>query len=266
MCYTSFVIIYHFKEKTKINMLIYLVEDTGDLFTMYSFESRVRYSETDYNKNMTPSSIINYFQDCSNFQSEDLGVGIKYLQQKQRAWILCSWQLEINRFPHIDEKITIGTWPYLFKGMYGYRNFIMYDEQNNVVAVANTIWALMDTKAQRPAKILESDTLAYVLEPAYAMEYVERKLPIPDELVTYPSFIVSPSCLDMFHHVNNGQYIRIAQDYLPSDFIPHQVCADYRKSALLGDTLYPLLHIETDCITVALTNQEQQPYAIIRFK
>lgn len=233
---------------------------------MYSFQSRVRYSETDYNNLMTPTSIINYFQDCSNFQSEDLGVGNAYLHQKQRAWILCSWQLEIYRYPHLDEQITIATWPYAFKGMYGYRNFMIWDEQQKVVAVANTIWALMDTKLQRPTRIQDSDTLAYVLEPAYDMKYVDRKLPIPKDLIEYPPFTVTTSCLDMFHHVNNGQYIRIAQDYITSDFEIHQVCADYRKSAHLGDILYPYLHIENDCITVVLSNEEQLPYAILRFK
>ena len=233
---------------------------------MYSFESRVRYSETDYNNLMTPASIINYFQDCSNFHSEDVGVGIAYLNQRQRAWILCSWQLEIKRFPRIDETIKVGTWPYLFKGMYGHRNFIMYDHENNVVAVANTIWALMDTKTQRPTKVLESDICAYVLEPAYDMEYEERKLAIPQNLINGNSFTVTASCLDMFHHVNNGQYIKIAQDYIPMDFEIHQVCADYRKSALIGDILYPRLHMEDHCITVVLSNEENLPYAIVRFR
>lgn len=233
---------------------------------MYTFKSRVRYSETDYNNRMTPTSIINYFQDSSNFQSDDLGVGIAHLQEKQRAWILCSWQLEIHRYPKINEIITIGTWPYAFKGMYGYRNFIMYDEDQQVVAVANTIWALMDTQTQRPAKILDTDTYAYVIEPPYDMEYVDRKLPIPEDLTSCEAFTVTRSCLDMFQHVNNGQYVRIAQDYIGTEDKIYQVCADYRKTAHLGDTLYPYLCKDANCYTVILANQEQQPYAIIRFK
>ena len=45
---------------------------------MYTFESRVRYSEVDHTELITLPAIINYFQDCSTFQSEDLGVGIDY--------------------------------------------------------------------------------------------------------------------------------------------------------------------------------------------
>ena len=42
---------------------------------MYTFDSRIRYSETDSEGKLTMASIINYFQDCSTFQSEDLGLG-----------------------------------------------------------------------------------------------------------------------------------------------------------------------------------------------
>ena len=42
---------------------------------MYEFDSRVRYSEVDHHGTMTVPALINYFQDCSTFQSEDLGIG-----------------------------------------------------------------------------------------------------------------------------------------------------------------------------------------------
>ncbi|MDD5935035.1 MAG: thioesterase [Clostridiales bacterium] len=233
---------------------------------MYSFDSRVRYSETDYRKMMTPASIINYFQDCSTFHSEDVGVGISYWNKIHRAWIMCSWQLEINRFPSVNEKITVGTWAYEFKSMYGYRNFILLDEQKNVAAVANSIWVLMDTEQHHPARIQDSDTFAYVLEPPYPMEYCDRKLHIPKSLISASPFVVTTSLLDMFHHVNNSQYIRLAQDYVPAEFQIKQVRADYRKSALLGDTIYPLLHIEDSQITVVLADEQKHPYVIVSFK
>ena len=41
---------------------------------MYSFDSFVRYSEVGEDKKLTLDGIINYFQDCSTFQSEELQV------------------------------------------------------------------------------------------------------------------------------------------------------------------------------------------------
>ena len=39
---------------------------------MYTFNSRVRYSEVDSDARLTLDGIINYMQDCTNFQSEDV--------------------------------------------------------------------------------------------------------------------------------------------------------------------------------------------------
>ena len=42
---------------------------------MYTFESRVRFSEADHTELLTLPGLVNYFQDCSTFQSEDIGYG-----------------------------------------------------------------------------------------------------------------------------------------------------------------------------------------------
>lgn len=96
---------------------------------MYSFESRIRYSEVDQNQELSVTGIINYLQDCSTFQSEDLNLGITYLQEHHRAWWLSSWQIVIERYPRLGEEIVVSTWPYDFKGIYGYRNFTICDKR-----------------------------------------------------------------------------------------------------------------------------------------
>ena len=41
---------------------------------MYTFDSRIRYSEVDAEGHLDINAIIDYMQDCTNFHSEDLGV------------------------------------------------------------------------------------------------------------------------------------------------------------------------------------------------
>ena len=55
---------------------------------MYEYDSRVRLSEVDQHQRMTLNAVLNYFQDCSSFHSEDLGVGIEYLNEHNRMWVL----------------------------------------------------------------------------------------------------------------------------------------------------------------------------------
>ena len=102
---------------------------------MYHFDSRVRYSETDENGRLSLTGVLNYLQDCSTFQSEDLGIGIRYLTAHDRAWWVTSWQIAIDRYPVLGERIVISTWPYEFKGIYGYRNFAIQDPDGAYAAV-----------------------------------------------------------------------------------------------------------------------------------
>ena len=52
---------------------------------MYTFDSKVRYSEIDHRGTMTLPALINYFQDCSTFQSESLGFGVKAAKEKKKS-------------------------------------------------------------------------------------------------------------------------------------------------------------------------------------
>ena len=47
----------------------------------YSFYSRVRYSEVGEDERMTLNGIVNYFQDCSTFHSEVIGLGLRALKR-----------------------------------------------------------------------------------------------------------------------------------------------------------------------------------------
>ena len=46
---------------------------------MYSFDSRVRYSEVDEDRKLSLTGVINYMQDCSTFQSEDLNLSLIHI-------------------------------------------------------------------------------------------------------------------------------------------------------------------------------------------
>ena len=62
---------------------------------MYSFNSRVRFSETDTNRKLSITGLMNYLQDCSIFQSEDVGVGFAHVQKTKKSWLLSAWNVEV---------------------------------------------------------------------------------------------------------------------------------------------------------------------------
>lgn len=232
---------------------------------MYSFNSKIRYSELNSELEFPVASLINYFQDCSTFQSEAVGLGFDHLTKENKVWMIVSWQIHINRMPRFAEDVDIITWPHKRDKLYAQRNFIMKSTSGEVLAYSNSTWVLIDTNTLKPLKIEDSDIVAYGEEEPYDMEYMPRKISIPKEMATYETFTVNKSNLDNNNHVNNGQYILMAEQYLPKNFDFSIVRADYRKSALLGDTIKPCVSIEDNACTVCLLDEDDKPFTIVQF-
>ena len=232
---------------------------------MYSFTSHIRFSETDPNKTLTLGSLINYFQDCSTFQSEAIGRGFDFLEPRHRVWLLSSWQVIIYKMPKFCDSVEIGTWANDFSPLFGGRNFVLKNQNGDTLAVANSIWILADTETGRPVKITEEYAEGYEVEAPYPMEYAPRKIPVPKESVEEMSFVINHSHLDSNHHVNNGQYIRMAEAYLPSDFLVGEFRAEYKKSAKLQDKIYPLVSVTDTSCTIVLADETHKPYTTVQF-
>lgn len=232
---------------------------------MYTFESRIRYSETDSEGKLTLASLINYFQDCSTFQSEELGLGLERLRGEHLVWVLSSWQIVVERYPALCERVAIGTCPYDMKGFLGYRNFAMLDGQGKALAKANSIWSLLDTDTGRPRAIPEYMLRGYRLEEKLEMAYAPRRIAVPSGGEAREALAVGRHHLDTNHHVNNQQFIGISMAYLPDAFWVGQVRAEYKKQAYLGDVLVPLVAAQGDRVTVSLEDEAGKPYAIVEF-
>lgn len=232
---------------------------------MYSIRQRVRYSEINQEKNLTLTGIINYFQDCSTFQSEDLGVGLEFWETNKRGWILSAWQAVVERYPKLGEQIEVCTWPTGFKGLYGTRNFVMKDENGKQIAYANSIWVFMDMKTGRPAKPSEDEIRAYQLEPELEMDYAPRKIELPKAFESLESFPVKKSQIDTNHHVNNSQYIQMALEVLPQEMTVKQVRVEYKKSAVYGDIVFPKVSIDETKTIVELCDADEKLYAAVEF-
>lgn len=233
---------------------------------MYTFESRVRFSEVDHSKMLTLPSLVNYFQDCSTFQSEDLGLGIEVLKERGKVWILSSWQIFVERYPEMGEKIQVGTWATGFEGLYGTRNFQITDEQGERVAYANSVWILMDTKKGRPIRPMAEDTEAYVQGDPIRTDFAPRKIALAKETEDKADFPVLRAQIDTNEHVNNCQYIQMAAEIMPECARAGQVRVEYRKSAVLGDRIYPKTAVEKDRKVVELCGADGKPFAVVEFK
>ena len=232
---------------------------------MYQFESRVRYSEVDSGGELTWLALMDYFQDCSVFHSEEHDLSLSYLTQNHIAWVLSSWQICVNRMPALAEPVVVRTWAYGMKGFYGYRNFELCGRQKERLAYANSVWVLIDTETGRPVKIPQIMVDRYGLYPQLPMNCCERKIRVPETYRKEEPFVVPQYFIDTNQHMNNSRYVQTAFQYLPKDFAVQEVRVDYRRAAVQSDILIPKVTLEEKRAVVVLDAMEPKPFAVIEF-
>lgn len=232
---------------------------------MYRYQTDVKYSEVSDDCRVMPHQIINYFQDCSVLDSEAIGKGISYMNAHKRGWLLSSWQVEIQESPRLMQKISVGTWPYDFSGMFGYRNFDICDEDGNRIVRANSIWCMVDMESGIPVKITEEDVRGYALLAGIDMPPVSRKLKFYKDGRQMAPFAVRKNDIDTNGHVNNAKYIAFAEEYLPEDFNVRKFKVQYRQAAKYGDVLYPVVAELDGIYAISLCDESSRPYVSVEF-
>ena len=232
---------------------------------MYTFESRVRFSEADHTELLTLPGLVNYFQDCSTFQSEDIGYGVESLKKSGQAWILSAWQIVVNRYPKLGEHIRVSTWATDFTGLFGLRNFKMEDEAGEMTAWANSVWVYMDMKKGRPVRPSAEEVEPYGSGEPLEMDYQPRKIKLPESAVKKEPFAVRKYHIDTNEHVNNCQYVQMAMEYIEHTGDIRQVRVEYKNSAVYGDIIVPKVAAEETRTVVELCDESDRIFATVEF-
>lgn len=234
---------------------------------MYEYTKRIGFSECDTNRRFTVTSLIDAFQDCSTFQSEDYGVGFDVLAKENLVWVINYWELQMIRLPHLCDYVTVGTFPYMFKSCFGFRNFYLKDDRGEFLVKANSMWTLIDHDTQKPVRAPEFIHKAYTIEEKLDMTYSSRKVMIPKEgmqVIEKSPIHIMNHHLDSNNHVNNGQYVKLAASETEADDFS-SLRIDYRRQAKLDDTIFPVVYAKDNERFVALYDTDRNPYSVSQF-
>lgn len=235
---------------------------------MYSFTSRVRYSECDEHAQLSLVSLVNYLQDCSTFHTESLGLGIDFMASHHFAWLLAAWQIEVLRLPRFCDDIVVGTWCYDMSRTLAKRNFSICAPDGTPYVRADSLWFTFDTQTQRPCRIPDSERAYLTDEPRMDMPETHRKLEVAGTPRVGTPIVVSEQNLDTNGHVNNAQYVLMAEQAVEDTghlSAPMRICVQYRMQAHLGDVLVPTVHEQEDTRTVVLADEGGEAYTVVSF-
>lgn len=205
---------------------------------MFEKEFCVRYSELGSDALVSPARILAYWQDTTMQHSQTVGQSLRELSEAQLAWLLLSWRVEFSRFPAYGETLLAHTWATHFEGIYGYRDFDLVAQSGEVLAVASTVWVLVDASTGRMKRVTQQIADLYGTEPHHVFEAEQDwKMAAPESYSDICEFEVLKSDLDTNQHVNNTNYVRMVQEVLPPDKQIRRLWVNYKKPAMYDDTV-----------------------------
>ena len=169
-------------------------------------EYTVKLSEIRKNNEATNKAILSYLEDIGGIHSNKAGYGILDIPETHLTWLLLEWKLNIIRRPNYNEKIKIKTWSSHSIKFYSFREFEVYDEQKNLIAIASSKWILVNTESGKLTRVED-----YILD-----KYEPEK----DKLVFET---------DEFEKIKEPKEYKLESEY--------KVRITYKKEIKLGETV-----------------------------
>ena len=236
-------------------------------------EYQIKLSEIGKENKITNKAILGDLEDIGGIHSNIAGYGILDIQQTKLSWVLLDWKLKIIRRPKYSEKIKIKTWSKNAIKFYTYRDFEVYDENGQVIAIATSKWVLLDIDKGKIVKI--SDEVLNKYEPELEKSVFDiseiEKLQEPENYISEVEYTVKRSDIDVNHHMHNLNYLELANEALPEDVYNEQglnnVRINYKKEIKLGETVKCKYSFENDKHIIVIKNKNDSiVHAIIELK
>ena len=232
---------------------------------MYSLNYKVTTSTCDSEGRLKLYSALQMMQDCSEMWI-DSEPGVKqYFTEQNMAQLLATRQVEVIRVPEYKEELTVTTSVYDMKSMFGFRNTFIYDTEGKPCYKTWSMGAFVDKVAGKLKRVDDATIASMSLEPQLEMNYKDRRIILPkiNGEVQDPIRVLRAD-IDYNKHLNNANYVRMAMELLPEDFVVSGLRVEYRVAAKFGDKLVPTIYKFDNTIIVSLSVGEDVS-AIIEF-
>ena len=232
---------------------------------MYSLNYKVTTSTCDSEGKLKLFSALQMMQDCSEMWLESEPKVKDYFARENMAQLLASRQVEIMRVPSFKEKLTVTTSVYGMKPMFGFRNTFIYDADGKPCYRTWSMGAFVDKTNGKLKRVDDDVANSLLIEPQLEMNYRDRRIMLPKGGgEAFPPIQVMRADIDYNRHVNNANYIRMAMELLPEDFVVRELRVEYRVAAKMGCVLTPVVfRIENGfVIELAIGNEAS---AIVEF-
>lgn len=209
---------------------------------IYSHKLTINFSDVNQNNQLSNKGILRLMQEVAGIHSGTLGYGVNDVPKTGLAWLLLNWKLKVFSRPNTNAELTINTWTRSENPLFSYRDFEVYDTNNNLIAIATSKWVLFNVNKKSITKLTPEIKEKYACIDKFAFENsFNEKLKEPQNLEFVMDYTIQRRDIDTNHHVNNLNYLDYAYEALPEDVYFNinfsNVEIMYKHEAKLGDTI-----------------------------
>lgn len=218
-------------------------------------------------KELSNTSLLSYLEDVACMHSEIAGFGVSNMDTIKRTWILLSWKIKVMKRPKFNDIIKVKTWSRLIDKFYAFRDFKIYNKNNELIAIATSKWLFIDIEKGKIVKITDDVSSKYEAENIAVFE--EKDLPKLNEPNSFENKIeykIIKNMIDVNNHLHNIYYLDIAKEVLEQkEFDEFEIM--YKHEVKLGETVKAIYSKQEDYHYVTIKNKEENlTHAIIRLR
>ncbi len=220
---------------------------------------------------LTNKALLGFLEDIAGKHSNMAGYGLNNIEKTGVTWVLLNWKIKVFNNPLYGETVFVKTWARDTAKFYTYRDFEVYNKNNELIAIATSKWALLDAKTMSLIKIPNEVIAPYEIETkkVFGEEPEPNKIMIPNEISSVSNYIVQRKDIDINGHVHNVTYMDIAYEVLPEEVYNNIDCSSfeimYKKETKLGETVKCFYsQIDNTHYIVMKTEDEKAVHCIVK--
>ena len=198
----------------------------------------------------SPTTILTLLEETAADHCLSINHSLYQLAQQNKGWVLISGIMQMERYPSYKENITIRTWMSEYTEVKGFRENIIYDEQNNIIGRSKGLWVFFDIKRRRPIRIFDDilEKMSFCNEKSIDKN-ISKKIKAVENSDYKLEFKVNRYDTDMIKHVNNIRYLQWVVESVPKEIIDnyylYSIDGRFIKEAKDGQTIISFIEKDT---------------------
>lgn len=179
---------------------------------IYEANYRMRTNDFTCHDLISPTSILDSFQDVAGNHASILGMGFNDMVKKGYYWVVSREKVSILNTIEPGSTIKVITWPEKKKGASFTRNYKIINDKNEVAVVGSSIWCVINTTTRRLERARDVDYEGEIHD-----EIIYDKINKLDENINYQNeygYLIKFSDLDHNKHMNNSKYMDVFLDIM----------------------------------------------------